>query len=125
MDPATLLITLSPEVEFSSDPNYTHYFDVVGLTSKSYALLFYNGNATEEVDMYYAGGPLQARYATVTANVVTLSATSTLSGADAMPIFQLASTRISSTSAVVVFADYNHNFGINTQLIYVKNGLIG
>lgn len=115
-------ITLSEPVRFQQNWGNLDSFDVVGLASKAYMLVFNNG--TSRINGGYGTGPLMGIYATVTANVVTLSETAMLQ-TDASPILNLVATAVSDTAAVVAFADYNHNYGINTQLVYVKNGEIG
>jgi len=122
VDPTTMEVVLSAPVRFHQNWGNLDSFDVVGLASKSYMLVFNNG--TSRINGAYGTGPLMGIYATVTANVVTLSDTAVLQS-DASPILNLVATAVSDTSAVVAFADYNHNYAINTQLVYVKNGAIG
>lgn len=93
------------------------YFNLVGFSATSYALVFYNGSNTVDTD--YGWGPLQVKMATVTNGVVAVSAESvTLEGSS--PVFDLAVAQVDANTAVIAYSDYNNNFGINTVLLEVQ-----
>lgn len=113
VDPTTLAIELFDEVVFADNTNYNSNFNIVGLGETTYALVFYH--ADNVVQQYFGYGPLNAKLATVTNNAVVLGDIVNLN--TSTPVFNLAAARLSATSAVIAFADYSNNFGINTQLL--------
>lgn len=118
VDPITRSITLSEPVAFHASPIYS-FFDLVSLTSSTYALLYSACLSNRAIS-----GPLYAIFATVTAGVVYLSDVTTLEGSAEMAIYKMASARVSDTSALVVLARRDLH-GMTAQLIHVENGKIG
>lgn len=112
VNPATLAITFTDPVDVVLG-NYTN-FNLVSFTATSYALVYFEG--TNTVMPYYGWGVLTAKLATVSATgEVTLS--DAIQANNTAPIFTLAATRMSDTSAVIAYADYSLDYAINTQLL--------
>lgn len=120
VDPSSLTITLSDPVSVA--PNNYVNFNLVGFTTTSYALVFFNG--TNAVSKDYGWGVLEARLATVSpAGVVTLGDVVVLS-AQTAPIYSLAVTKMSATSAVIVYCDYYRDYAISTQLLSLSGSTL-
>jgi hypothetical protein len=121
VDPTTLAVTLYPPSALLEDPTSSYYFAIVGMTDASYITVYHN--SSQKVDEYYGYDALQAKVATVdkTTGVVTVGPAAQLP--DSTPIFSLAATRLSASSAVVVYADYESDYAIRAQevKIYLEN----
>jgi len=112
VNPATLAITFTAPVSFAIN-NYVN-FNLVSFTATSYALVYFEG--TNTVMPYYGWGVLTAKLATLSATgEVTLSAA--IQANNTAPIFTLATTRMSDTSAIIAYSDYSLDYAINTQLL--------
>ena len=116
VNPATLAITFTAPVCFAIN-NYVN-FNLVSFTATSYALVYFEG--TNTVMPYYGWGVLTAKLATVSATgEVTLS--DAIQANSTAPIFTLATTRMSDTSAIIAYADYSLDYAINTQLLTLSD----
>jgi len=119
VDTDTAAITFSAPTFVVDDKTYSIYFDIVGMTSTSYLVFYFDG--TNPVSDYYGYGSLVSTLATTSGDLaqgngnITLSETTMLT--DAQPVYSLESTRLDSTTAVVAFSDYGDNFGIRCQAV--------
>jgi hypothetical protein len=119
----TAAIVFSDATDVVDDKTYTVYFDIVGMTDTTFLILYYN--ATTLVSDYYGYGSLVSALATTSGDLaagsgaITLSEFTTL--ADAQPVYSLSASKLDSSTAVVVFADYSSNFGIKCQTVEVGN----
>lgn len=120
MDPTTLAITLSDPVNVVP----TDYINVniVAFTATSYALVYFD--AKNLVNGWYGWGVMEARLATVSPTGVVTLGNATVLTANTAPIFNLAVTRMSATSAVIVYADYFRDYAINTQLLTLSGSTL-
>ena len=114
-------ITLSAPVIFAADDNYELQYRVEGLDEKSYLLV--TNSASEKSSEGYAYGPLEARVATVEigseGSSVTLGSNHVLSSN--LAAFNMGSAHVDSSTVLVAYSDYTHNFGISAISLKVSS----
>jgi len=94
---------------------------MVGMTSSSYLLSYYN--ATIPVLQHYGYGIINTYLITVTndnTNSIMLSLSNATALIDSSAIFSMAMTNINSNTAVITYTDYNHNYAIYCQSIHLQ-----
>lgn len=113
VDPVTLDVTMSSANPFVDNSNFTVSIDIIGMTASSYLLISYE-----------SGKELKASLATVPTFLnkdITKSATVSqpVSLKDSAVNFKVATTRLDSNTAVVVYADGNNNNRVICVLVLI------
>lgn len=112
---------ISDQLNITTDNSYSIYFAMVGMTSSSYLLSYYN--ATIPVLQHYGYGIINTYLITVTndnTNSIMLSLSNATALIDSSAIFSMAMTNINNNTAVITYTDYNHNYAIYCQSIHLQ-----
>ena len=119
VDSTTLAVTLSDEVIFADNANYAITFALVGLAADRFLIAYYNGTSTSSDGVQY--GPLSVLAGRVVDGQIALG----LEGGQVAELpnnvaFRVTATRVSDTSAVIVFGELSNNLGVTSVLASVE-----
>ncbi|CAE7652962.1 unnamed protein product, partial [Symbiodinium microadriaticum] len=120
VDTDTLAITLSDEVVVADNSAYAVTFTLVGLSEDRFMIAYYNGTTTSSDGVQY--GPLTVLSGRVEAGQVSVGLQdeqmATLPNNIA---FRVAGTRVSDTSAIIVFGEMSTNYGVTAVMASVED----
>lgn len=117
VDPASLVVTLGNEVIFYDNSEYKLSYSLVGLSEDRFLLAFFNGLNTAPDNVEY--GPLQAmigRVDTATGAITLGQDASQIASIPNSAAFKVSASRVSDTTAVVVFGEIASNYGVSAVL---------
>lgn len=119
VDPFSLAVTLSSSVPYASDDSYSIYTDIVGLSSSTYLLLYFDSAVNPSTSPAGGSGPLSVRLATLSdlPDGVTLSIGAVTVLQSSALSLSFAASRLDNFTAVVAYADGEANYGIKVQLV--------